>query len=73
MLILLNIISEKGSINLSSVAGAFSELLNAVQKADAAPTQGQDDVYSYYKKVLDNLIERTLKLEALIKKDKTRN
>ncbi len=57
-------ISSKDNPSFSSVSNGLSELLNAVQKADAAPTQGQEDVYSLYKKQLDALVKRWHKISG---------
>ena len=51
-------IADKGKISLSSISGIFSGLASDVQSADTAPTQGQINVYSYYNKQLQKLVDR---------------
>ena len=64
-------ISDKGKSNISSVTGAFSDLLNAVDKADAAPTQGQKDVFAFYKKQLNLLLNRWRRIENKLNLNKS--
>ena len=47
-----------GRPNLHSAIGALSGLAISVGAADAAPVQGQKEVFSYYKKQVDGLIAR---------------
>jgi len=53
----------RGKPNLSSAIGALSGLVISVQSADAAPVQGQTEVFSYYKKQIDGLISRWNRLD----------
>jgi len=53
-----SIIVEKDGPSLSSVAEVMAGLATAVQGADAAPTQGEKDVYKEYKQRLDKLLAR---------------
>ena len=59
----LSTISKAGNPNLSGAINALSSLVTAVQSADAAPTKGQKEVYSYYKKQIDGLLYRWHKIE----------
>jgi len=52
----LTAIAGKGENSLSSMAEVFAGLVSTVQSADAAPTQGQHDVYNYYNKQLQRNI-----------------
>jgi len=54
----LSTLSNSGKPNLSSAIGALSGLVTSVQRADAAPVQGQTEVFSYYKKQIDGLLSR---------------
>jgi photosystem II stability/assembly factor-like uncharacterized protein len=46
----------KGKPSLASAIGVLSNLVISVQRADAAPVQGQTEVFSHYKKQIDGLI-----------------
>jgi len=61
-------ITDKGKPNLSSVIGVLANLATAVEGADAAPTQGEKEVYKYYRQTLDDLIAKWKKIEATLKK-----
>ncbi len=50
--------------NFSSVAGGLSGLSTTVGSADTAPTQGQENVFAYYKEQFENLIGRLDKIEG---------
>ena len=67
---LLSEIADKGEISLASISGIFSGLASEVQSADAAPTQGQLNVYSYYNKQFQILIGRWNKLKNNLLKNK---
>ncbi len=56
-------IADKGHPGLSSVIGGMAGLISDVQAADAAPTQGQKELFSHYKKQLDGLISRFNRIE----------
>ncbi|MFQ5706843.1 MAG: WD40/YVTN/BNR-like repeat-containing protein [bacterium] len=49
---------NKGHPSLASVAGVLANLATAVQMADAAPTQGQQEVFSQCRKQFDALLKR---------------
>ncbi len=53
---------------LSSVADIMAGLATAVEGADAAPTQGEKDVYKDYRQNLDQLLARWKKIEDSLKK-----
>ncbi len=59
----LSTLSNTGHPNLSSAIGALTGLVTSVQRADAAPVQGQTEVFSYYKKQIDGLIGRWHRLD----------
>ncbi len=61
-------IINKGKPNLSGVLGVMAGLATAVQSADAAPTQGEKDVYRDYREKLDELLTRWEKLDKTIGK-----
>jgi hypothetical protein len=56
-------LTSKGHPNLSSAIGALSSLVSSVQSADSKPTQGEEDVYSFYKKQVEGLLTRWQKIE----------
>ena len=56
-------IADKESPSLSSVAGVMAGLATAVQGADAAPTQGEKDVYRDYTQKLNELLARLKRIE----------
>ncbi len=56
-------LTNEGHPNLSSAIGALSSLVSSVQSADSKPTQGEIDVYSYYKKQIAALLNRWQKIE----------
>ena len=64
----LSSIANNGDENFASVIGGLSGLINTVEEADAAPTQGQRDVYKMYKNQLNNLINHWKKIEGNLKK-----
>lgn len=49
---------KTGHPNLSSAIGVITNLATDVQRADAAPAQGQLEVFSDYKKQIDEIISR---------------
>ena len=51
-------VADNGQPSLASVSGSFADLVTSVQSADAAPTQGQTDVYEHYKKIMNELEAR---------------
>ncbi len=59
----LSTISKTGNPNLSAAINALASLVTDVQSADAAPTQGQKDVYTYYKGQIDGLVNRWQRIE----------
>jgi len=59
----LSTLTSAGQPNLSSAIGALSSLVTSVQRADAAPVQGQTEVFSYYKKQIDGLLTRWHRLD----------
>jgi photosystem II stability/assembly factor-like uncharacterized protein len=61
-------IADKDNPSLSAVAGVIAGLATAVQGADAAPTQGEKDVYKDYRQKLDELLARWKKVESSVKK-----
>jgi hypothetical protein len=61
-------LSKGGNPNLGTVAGALSELIGAVQGADAAPTSGQREAFSEYRRQLNTLLERWKAIRASIAK-----
>lgn len=54
----LAVLTTKGNPNLSSVAGVLTKVVEAVQSADAAPTQGQREVFVEYQKQYKSLLQR---------------
>lgn len=56
-------ITKKGTPSLSSLAGVLTSLSHKVQSADAAPNQGQEEVYKEYKQELTKLTGRWEKLK----------
>jgi photosystem II stability/assembly factor-like uncharacterized protein len=54
----LNAIADGGDSSLSGVAGVLTPLATAVQGADAAPTQGDRDVFAEYSRRLDAALAR---------------
>ncbi|MBN2614270.1 MAG: hypothetical protein JXR71_01125 [Bacteroidales bacterium] len=48
-------ILRTGQPHLSSIISGLTSLATSVQRADAAPVQGETEVFSYYKKQLDEL------------------
>ncbi len=60
-------IAERGVPSLSSVAGVLSGLATAVQGADAAPTQGEMDVYKDCHQKLEGLLARWKKADGISK------
>ncbi|HEY9167105.1 MAG TPA: glycoside hydrolase [Candidatus Kryptonia bacterium] len=64
----ISVMSEKGHPNLSSVVGVLAGLASAVQGADAAPTQGEKDVYLEYRKQLDGLLAKWQKIQDSLQK-----
>lgn len=61
-------ITDKGKPSLSSVVGVMAGLATAVQSADAAPTQGEKDVYKDYRQKLDDLLARWKRIQGIIGK-----
>ena len=61
-------IADKDQTSLSFVVGVMANLATAVQGADAAPTQGEKEVYKDYMQKLDALIMRWKEIQALIGK-----
>jgi photosystem II stability/assembly factor-like uncharacterized protein len=51
-------ITREGHPNLSSAIEALASLASSVQGADSKPTQGEKDVFSFYKKQINGLIDR---------------
>jgi len=49
--------------NLGTINGVLESLSSKVQDADAAPNQGQWDVYDHYTKVLNDLEKRWKKIK----------
>jgi len=58
----LSALSNKGHPSLSSVISGLSGLATIVQAADAAPTQGQRELFSVYKKQFNELFTHWRKL-----------
>ncbi len=54
----LSSLQSKGNPTFASVAGNLASLVPAVQGADAAPTQGELEVYALTRKQLDQLLAR---------------
>ncbi len=61
----LSVILSKRNPSLSSVAGIFAGLITKVQSADAAPTQGQMELFDLTKKQFDGLMMRLKKIKRL--------
>ncbi len=59
----LNVIGKKGNPNLSTITNRLAGLITTVESADAAPTQGQKDLFDDLKKNLHNLTERWIRIE----------
>ena len=57
-------IAGSGSPNLAKIGGVLSSLSTAVKSADAAPTQGQHEVYNHYKQELDKLVSEWNKIKG---------
>lgn len=55
-------LANKGQPSLASVAGVLASLANAVEMADAAPTQGQRAAFSRYRGQFNELLKRWKKL-----------
>ncbi len=64
----LSSIANKGEENFASVIGGLSGLINTIEEADAAPTQGQRDVDKMYKDQLSDLMNRWKGIEDFLKK-----
>ena len=60
-------ISDKGRPSLRSVMDILTQLATRVQEADAAPTDGQREVFAEYDRQLDKLLARWQKIQALEK------
>ena len=60
----LEVLTTKGRSSLSAVAGVLTKLAGAVQSADAAPTQGQREVFGQYRKNYTGLLHRWQALES---------
>ena len=56
--------------NFSSVADGLSGLSTIVESADAAPTQGQKNVFAYYKAQYENLTKRLAKIDGALQSSK---
>jgi len=54
--------------SFSAVANVLAGLSDAVKSADSAPTQGQQTVYREYQNLLNHLLKRWQKNEAVLKK-----
>ena len=63
------LLNGKG-FNFTSVAGGLSGLSSTVEQADVAPTQGQQNVFAYYKSQFDDLMGRLNKADSKIKTSK---
>ncbi len=61
-------IAQKGKPSLARAAGDLASLVTAVQGVDAAPTQGETEVYNHLRKELDELMARWHKVQASISK-----
>ena len=61
-------LQRTGNPSFASVAGNLASLAPAVQGADAAPTQGELEVYALSRRQLDDLLARWHKAEAAISK-----
>jgi photosystem II stability/assembly factor-like uncharacterized protein len=57
--------------SISEVANVLANLSDAVKKADSAPTQGQQEVFSEYRDQLDHLLKRWEKTETAMNKEKS--
>ncbi len=64
----LSVLQSGGNPSFASVAGNLASLVPAVQGADAAPTQGELEVYSLTRKQLDALLARWHKTQAELSK-----
>jgi len=60
-------IAEKGDNNLSSVSGILAMLSTKVEGADAAPNQGQHDVFNQYNKELEQLLQQWQHVKSSLK------
>jgi hypothetical protein len=58
-----SIILRTGHPHLSSAISGLTSLATNVQRADAAPVQGEMKVFSYYKKQIDELTSQWSKIE----------
>ncbi|MGO9482023.1 MAG: hypothetical protein ACLP05_09625 [Candidatus Kryptoniota bacterium] len=61
-------IADNDKTSLSSVVGVMAGLATAVQSADAAPTQGEMEIYKDYRQKLDGLLAKWNKLQDSVKK-----
>ena len=57
-----SIILRTGHPHLSATISGLTSLATGVQQADAAPVQGEMEVFSYYKKQIDELVGRWEKI-----------
>lgn len=60
----LNNLAHKGKTNFASVSSVFAMLTTKVEGADAAPNQGQHDVYNHYNKDLEMLMQQWHQLKS---------
>ncbi len=60
-------ITHKGKPNLMTVGGDLASVVTAVQGVDAAPTQGETQVFNHLRKQLDELLARWHKIESSAK------
>ncbi|MCL5030862.1 MAG: glycoside hydrolase [Bacteroidetes bacterium] len=62
----LTTLANNGEINFASEIGGLSGLINTVEEADAAPTQGELDVYKMYKDQQNDLMNRWKRIEGTL-------
>jgi photosystem II stability/assembly factor-like uncharacterized protein len=60
-------IADRGESNLSSVSGILAMLSTKVEGADAAPNQGQHDVFNQYNKELVQLLQQWRHVKSSLK------
>ena len=57
-------IAQKGKPSLVGIGDNLASVVTAIQGVDAAPTQGETEVYNHLRKQLDELLARWHKIEA---------
>ncbi len=57
-------IADSGNPSLAQIDGVLSSLSSAVKSADAAPTQGQQEVFNHYRQELNNLVSEWNKVKG---------